>query len=178
MRANYDPQKRRNRHLAEQEAKRRASQATEEGGDASQESQAEPAANPAQDQPVAAGDKEIAMGRGRGGGRKQQPEQERQEQDPREDQGPKAKKPQRKGDLVPVPMRASRAGGKMAKDKASERDDQMAPRDVAQEEVYEQRETKRVSDRREAETLTQQQRTTGVGHCPGPKRRGSRKQRD
>ena len=40
MRANYDAAKRRSRHLAEQEAKKQASQTREEGGEASQENQA------------------------------------------------------------------------------------------------------------------------------------------
>ena len=49
------------------------------------------------------------MGRGRGGGQSQQPEQVRQASDPNEQKGQKGKKPQQKGKLVPEPNRASRA---------------------------------------------------------------------
>ena len=97
MRANYDATKRRSRHLAEQETKRRASQAEEEAGGASQESQAEPAADPALDQPAAAGGKEIAMGRGRGSRQKQQPKEGLQEGNPSETKGTQGNPKEPKG---------------------------------------------------------------------------------
>ena len=178
MRANYDATKRRSRHLAEQEAKKKASQSQEEGGEASQEGQGERAADQALDQTAVAGEREIAMGRGRGGGRNQQPEQVRQGRDPDEEKGQKGKKPQQKGELVPEPKRASRAGGKMAKGEVSERRDQAAPQDTAQGGVQQPKAKKRATESEEAAIPNRQQQPVEAGHCPGPKGRSSRKQRD
>ena len=95
-----------------------------------------------------------------------------------EEKGQKGKKPQRKGDLVPEPKWASRAGGKMAKEEVSERSDQAAPQDTAQREVQQPKAKKRATESEEAAKPNRQQQPAEAGHCPRPKGRTSRKQRD
>ena len=118
------------------------------------------------------------MGRGRGRGRNQQPEQVRQESDPGEEEGQKGKKPQRKGDLVPKPKGASRAGGKMARGDVSGRSGQAAPQDTARRGVQQPKAKKRATENEEAAIPNSQQQPAEAGHCLRPKGRSSRKQRD
>ena len=174
MRASYDPAKRRSRHQASQEEKRRASQASQEEGEVRQDALAEGREDWAQGQPAAPRERDIAMGRGRGGRPKQQPEQEQRGGDLREPGKREGVKPQQKGKQVPAPKWAPRAGGKMAGAEVAEQSDDTAAHGMAKQPKAKEQEP----DWKEVTEENQQQRPVEAVRSPGPKRRSTRKQKD